>query len=174
MTVFCPNCGTKNTDEATHCTSCGTELRKPEGRQKKFKGTMMMSGLGTQQPPGAPGGSPPAEAPPKKDLAFQATMLGPMSSPADPGAAPPAGFGQPPAAQPTSPSTGGFGQPAPGLAPGGFGQPTPATTDAPSTGGFGSPDPTPQPGGYGQAGPGGFAPPPQAGQGGGFGQPPGG
>ena len=44
MTVYCPNCGTANADQATECVSCTTKLeaRKPERRA--FKGTMMMPG----------------------------------------------------------------------------------------------------------------------------------
>ncbi|MGE3633501.1 MAG: zinc-ribbon domain-containing protein, partial [Sandaracinaceae bacterium] len=27
MTVFCPNCGKPNTDTASQCVACGTELQ---------------------------------------------------------------------------------------------------------------------------------------------------
>ncbi|MBN8611501.1 MAG: zinc-ribbon domain-containing protein, partial [Deltaproteobacteria bacterium] len=115
MTVFCPNCGKPNTDTATQCVACATAL-KPKAAASKFKGTMMMSGPAVPPKPGAPGGppgpgGPPAAGPmgpppaapaePPKNMAFQATMLGPMTPPpGDPG-----GFGGPPGPQP------GFGAP---------------------------------------------------------------
>ena len=120
MTVYCPNCGKPNTDEATQCVSCGTALSKPEKKAgSKFKGTMMMAGVSAPKPP-APGGGggggpkqgpgvgqPPAEGGGKKDLAFQQTMLGPMTPP--PGQAP----GQPQPGQPQA------GQPPAGAPQGG-------------------------------------------------------
>jgi len=185
VTVFCPNCGTPNTDEATACAKCGTALTAagPKVAPSKFKGTMMMSGVTPPRPQGpgaglpppaapAPAAAPPAAAPEsKQNLAFQATMLGPMTPPpgmpplgAPPaggggfGAAPPAvdsGFGAPPA------SAGGFG--APSASAGGFGAPPASSSDfgAAPAGGFGAP-----PAGGG----GGFGPPPTGG-GGGFGAP---
>jgi len=131
VTVYCPNCGKPNTDEATKCIGCSTELAPVKKAPARFKGTMMMSGMGGGPAPGQPGGAPPAggpapaepapamgggpvqagAAPAKKDLAFQATMLGPMTPP--PGAA---GFGAPPA---PPAGGGGFGAPPAGGAPSG-------------------------------------------------------
>ncbi|HJL16090.1 MAG TPA: zinc-ribbon domain-containing protein, partial [Sandaracinaceae bacterium LLY-WYZ-13_1] len=92
MTLFCPNCGKPNTDEATQCVACGTELQ-PKSSQK-FKGTMMMSGVAVPQPPGQQEG-------------------GPQAPGGAPGGAPPAGGapggGQP--AAPPPPGGGGFGAP---------------------------------------------------------------
>ena len=45
MTIFCPNCGKPNTDTATQCVSCNTALKAKPGASK-FKGTLMMSGVG--------------------------------------------------------------------------------------------------------------------------------
>ncbi|MEM9195754.1 MAG: zinc ribbon domain-containing protein, partial [Myxococcota bacterium] len=99
MTVFCPNCGKPNTDTATQCVSCGHELKPAGGSRAKFKGTMMMTAATAPKPGEAPGGAPPAGAPPQgqppggagpqqpgagKNLAFQATMLGPMTPPPAP------------------------------------------------------------------------------------------
>ena len=67
MTVFCPNCGKPNTDEASACAACGTELKaaSPKVAASKFKGTMMMSGVQPPKPQGMGGGlPPPAAAPP--------------------------------------------------------------------------------------------------------------
>ncbi|MBK6809307.1 MAG: zinc-ribbon domain-containing protein [Sandaracinaceae bacterium] len=60
MTIYCPSCGKPNTDEASNCISCGTELAKKKAA--RFKGTMMMSGPGAL--PGAPAGAAPPSAPP--------------------------------------------------------------------------------------------------------------
>jgi hypothetical protein len=193
VTVFCPNCGSPNTDEATACAKCGTALKAagPKVAPSKFKGTMMMSGVTPPRPqapgaglppPAAPAAAPPAAAPEsKQNLAFQATMLGPMTPP--PGMPP---LGAPPAAPSafgaTTPAAGGaFGAPPP-ASDGGFGAPppaastgfgAPAASDAgfgapPAGGGFGAP---PAGGGFGAppAGGGGFGEPPA---GGGFGAPP--
>jgi hypothetical protein len=199
VTVFCPNCGTPNTDEATACAKCGTALKAagPKVAPSKFKGTMMMSGVTPPRPqaPGAglpppaapaPAAAPPAAAPEsKQNLAFQATMLGPMTPPPGMpsafGATTPAaggGFGTPPPATdagfgaPPPAASGGFGAPPP-AASGGFG--APAASDAgfgaspAGGGGFGTP---PAGGGFGAppAGGGGFGAPPAGG--GGFGEPP--
>ena len=189
MTVYCPNCGKPNTDEAASCVSCGSELKKPAGRKgSKFKGTMMMTGVTAPQPgapaPGgpAPGGAPPAAAPPAgggNDIGFQATMMGPIDPPADgapaPGAPAAGGFGQPPAGGDAgagfAPAAGG---PPPGDTGGGFG--APAGGPPPGGGGFGQPAGGPPPGGapgggFGQPAGG---PPPGGAPGGGFGQPAGG
>ncbi len=156
MTVYCPNCGKPNTDEANACASCGTQLSKPGARKAgKFKGTMMMAGVTAPTPPtagGTPGGAP-GEPPQKKDLAFQQTMLGPMTPPGQPG-------------QPENKSAaGGFGAAGGGSTPD---QPAPGG-GAPSGGapGGGTPSGSAPGGGFG-ASPGGSPP------GGGFGAPPGG
>ncbi|MCA9535700.1 MAG: zinc ribbon domain-containing protein [Myxococcales bacterium] len=150
MTIYCPSCGKPNTDEASNCISCGTELAKKKAA--RFKGTMMMSGPGalpgapaSSAPPAASPSAPPpvapgaSQPPPKKDLAFQKTMLGPMTAPT--GMAPPAGapaapaFGAPPAQ--AQPPQGGFGAPPPSGGGGGFGAPPPSG----GGGGFGAPAP---------------------------------
>lgn len=195
VTVFCPNCGKPNTDTATSCVSCGTELKPSGPRAGKFKGTMMMSGVNAPPPGGVPspqgpppGGPPPAPRPPaggpvqagspqaKQGMAYQKTMLGPMSpqgAPPKPQSAPP-----PPSSPPPS---GGFGAPPPSQGGGGFGAPPPSQsgTSEGSQGGFGAPPAQASQsgggGGWGQppqgGGGGGFggAPPPQGGGGGGFG-----
>ena len=62
MTVYCPNCGTANADQATECVSCTTKLeaRKPERRA--FKGTMMMPGGNAFGRPPTEGESAPGDA----------------------------------------------------------------------------------------------------------------
>lgn len=191
MTVFCPNCGKPNTDQATKCISCATELRpaaRPAGG--KFKGTMMMAGVqapkpGEQPPPGQPQQPPPGgpqqgpgvggPPPEKQNMAFQQTMLGPMTPPGGPGAPPPAakppgGFGAPPpGAGAPPPQGGGFGAPPP-QGGGGFGAPPPAARPTPG-GGFGAPPP--QGGGFGATPPGMGGPPPAAPPPAGFGSSPG-
>ncbi|MCB9628338.1 MAG: zinc ribbon domain-containing protein [Sandaracinaceae bacterium] len=185
MTIYCPSCGKPNTDEASNCISCGTELAKKKAA--RFKGTMMMSGPGalpgapaSSAPPAASPSAPPpvapgaSQPPPKKDLAFQKTMLGPMTAPT--GMAPPAGapaapaFGAPPAQ--AQPPQGGFGAPPPSGGGGGFGAPPPSG----GGGGFGAPPPSGGGGGFGapppSGGGGGFGAPPPSGGGGGFGAPP--
>jgi hypothetical protein len=163
VTVFCPNCGTPNTDEATACAKCGTALKAagPKVAPSKFKGTMMMSGVTPPRPQGPGAGLPPpaapapAAAPPapesKQNLAFQATMLGPMTPP--PGMP---SIGGPPAAS-------GFGATA-AAAGGGFGAPPPA-----AGGGFGAPPPASDEGFGGARGGGDFGAPPAGGD---FGAPP--
>ncbi len=93
MTVFCPNCGKPNTDQATQCISCGTALKPTAaGGAAKFKGTMMMGSVNAPNVPGPPPAQPPQPAPPaapppaaadaeKQKLAFQATMFGPIAPP---------------------------------------------------------------------------------------------
>jgi uncharacterized membrane protein YvbJ len=46
--VFCPNCGTQNSETASTCIKCGFNLKGAAA--PKFKGTMLM----TNQPGGAP------------------------------------------------------------------------------------------------------------------------
>ncbi|NOY93100.1 MAG: zinc-ribbon domain-containing protein, partial [Deltaproteobacteria bacterium] len=47
MTVYCPNCGKPNTNEAQSCASCGTQLKQQKkSGASKFKGTMMMNNMG--------------------------------------------------------------------------------------------------------------------------------
>ena len=196
MTIYCPNCGTPNTDTATSCVGCNTELKNPNAGEKKpkFKGTMMMSGVGAAPKPAAPpeAAPPPPATPPAgppsvnpQNVGYQKTMLGgPMMAP--PPAPPPASnFGAPAAPAPApafvSANQGGFGAtmpagsdpnfgapPAPGgFASGGFGaNANPMGAGSSPQGGFGAP---PQGGGFGAppAG-GGFGAPPQ----GGFGAPP--
>src|SRR5438552_14579722 len=68
--VFCPNCGTQNSETASTCTKCGFNLKGAAA--PKFKGTMLMTnqqgaapapgqGLPPRPPPGPPGapGGPP-------------------------------------------------------------------------------------------------------------------
>lgn len=38
--VFCPNCGTQNTDDAASCQKCGFKIK--EVKAQRFKGTMLM------------------------------------------------------------------------------------------------------------------------------------
>ncbi|MBK8172469.1 MAG: hypothetical protein IPK60_19300 [Sandaracinaceae bacterium] len=192
MTVFCPNCGKPNTDEAAQCVSCSTALTPKVGGASgsKFKGTMMMTGVTPPRPPGPASGAPPAPVTPgggpamqpvpteqKQNMGFQQTMLGgPMAppstaTPAAGGFSPPAqgGFGASPAS-PATPVSAGFAAPAAPVS-GGFGAPPAAQAAA---GGFSAPSaptaPAAQAGGFGSP-PGGGAPPPG---GGGFGSPPGG
>ncbi|MGF1470016.1 MAG: zinc ribbon domain-containing protein, partial [Sandaracinaceae bacterium] len=126
MTIFCPNCGAKNTDEAASCVACGTELKGKSS--KKFKGTMMMSGVqiptpeemqgrqagaGADAPPGEgaarPPGAPPAGGE-RRNMAFQKTMAmnagavppPPTGSAATPPGAPPQAA-PPPGANPRPP-----------------------------------------------------------------------
>ncbi|MFW6051446.1 MAG: zinc ribbon domain-containing protein, partial [Myxococcota bacterium] len=126
MTIYCPSCGKPNTDQAEKCASCGKELEKAKPAGSKFKGTMMMTGMSPPKPPGksaegeeegqaAPAGGeaqgPAAGTPgesqaePKKNLAFQQTMMGPMTPP---GGGAGAGGAAPPPAGPS-----GAGAPSP-------------------------------------------------------------
>ena len=180
MTVFCPSCGKPNMDSATQCVACGTAL-KPKTAGSKFKGTMMMTGVAPPTKPGGadspsagiPAAPPPAvPAPQKPNMAFQATMLGPVTPPVG-GAPPPSdgfgapaagGFGAPAASEGFgTPSASGFGAPAPRD---GFGAPAASEGfGAPPAGGFGAP---PAASGFGTPPASGFGAPPAAG---GFGTP---
>jgi hypothetical protein len=140
VTVFCSNCGKPNPAAATQCVACGTPLN-PKGGGSKFKGTIMMTGLAPFKPgapsgPGPAGGSaaPPGATPPNpagaaaptttgggsaaasqdKDIAYQPTMLGPISPPgsgsagAGPAASSPP-WGSPPTTPSGAPPTSGSG-----------------------------------------------------------------
>ncbi len=84
--MFCPNCGTQNTDAAQACVKCAFALKN--GTAAKFKGTMLMMnppGPGVANvPPPRPGSSPqvPPSAPESASAGFTAE-------------APPLGFGAP-------------------------------------------------------------------------------
>ena len=92
--MFCPNCGTQNSETASTCTKCGFNLKGAAA--PKFKGTMLMN----QSPGGAPPGAPPvgwrsrAGPPPAPGM--------PQVQPMNPGLAgtvvgvPPAGLGMAP------------------------------------------------------------------------------
>src|SRR6185503_19109254 len=62
--VFCPNCGTQNSETASTCTKCGFNLKGAAA--PKFKGTMLMSQQPAMpSPAAAPRPAPPAPpAPP--------------------------------------------------------------------------------------------------------------
>ena len=75
--MFCPNCGTQNTDTAQACVKCNFNL-KGGGAAPKFKGTMLMvnqAGAGAPAAPAAPArpAAPAAPAPPSK---LKGTMVG--------------------------------------------------------------------------------------------------
>jgi len=96
--VFCPNCGTQNTETAQTCAKCSFQLKTAAA--PKFKGTMLMM----NQPgsiPGAPPrpGSSPGVTPP------QPAGGAPASGPGFTAEAAPIGAGAPPAgAAPAAPS----------------------------------------------------------------------
>lgn len=69
LTVFCPNCGTKNDDSVQKCTQCGFD-QKTKAAAPNFKGTMMLKGTAPQAA-GAPSGE---AARPKPNL--KGTMVG--------------------------------------------------------------------------------------------------
>ncbi|MCK6592060.1 MAG: zinc-ribbon domain-containing protein, partial [Polyangiaceae bacterium] len=65
--MFCPNCGTQNSETASTCSKCGFNLKGAAA--PKFKGTMLMSQEPSRppSPPGAPGAGlppPPGGQPP--------------------------------------------------------------------------------------------------------------
>ncbi|UQA56023.1 zinc-ribbon domain-containing protein [Polyangium aurulentum] len=198
--MFCPNCGTQNSETATSCTKCGFQLKGAAA--PRFKGTMLMS----QQPPSAPPPmpAPPGAAPPPMPMppppalggdnqGLAGTVIG----------VPPAGLGAsagPPGALPAPPPPPGYpppaaaGYPAPPAPPGypappayeppgglgstvaidnipGFTPPSPNPPGVPSPGAFPPPAGPPPGGGFGAAPPGGAYGPPQ---GGAYGPPPGG
>ena len=130
--MFCPNCGTQNSETASTCTKCGFNLKGAAA--PKFKGTMLMN-----QQPGAPALSPPgAPMAPRPG----APMPGPPpGAPLNQGLAgtvvgvPPAGLGASaglPAAPPppAPPPPGGYGAPG-GPPPGGYGAPGGMDDDIP-------------------------------------------
>src|SRR3954469_637243 len=96
--LFCPNCGTKNTETATTCTKCGFNIKGAAA--PKFKGTMLMMNHPSAAKPAAPAEAAPA-APPSPPAPADAAPAGP-ANPAmlKPnfkgtmvGVAPPGGFG---------------------------------------------------------------------------------
>lgn len=103
--AFCAECGKSNVEQATVCDGCGKPMRSAgRGGAARFKGTMIMGGVA---PKAAPEPTPtPAVAPSaaqQPNLAFQATMMGPMTAPGS-SAPPPAAGSVPPAAVPTAPA----------------------------------------------------------------------
>ena len=173
--MFCPNCGTQNSETASTCTKCGFNLKGAAA--PKFKGTMLMN----QQPAAPPAGPAPGQpgmGVPPPPAALAGTMMG----------VPPAGMGASASAAPAAPPPpAGYGQPggygAPPGQPGGYappgGQPvnplggTMAIDQMPFGGGGGAPPGPPAPGGYGSPPQAGFPPPGGAPPGGGYGAPPG-
>lgn len=149
MTVFCTACGKPNTDEAAKCVSCGHALKATEGdgSKKKFKGTMMMGGVGappapapppepTPEPESDPSGAVQAgSAAAKRNLAFQKTMMGPAGGMAEllkqQEGTPEAPAESSTDVDPGPSSSGTLSQP-----PGGFGPPA---QSSPAQGGFGPP-----------------------------------
>lgn len=184
--MFCPNCGTQNSETASTCIKCGFNLKGAAA--PKFKGTMLMTnqppgGAGAPPPPGAPPGPPRPAAPPAAPVVAQ----GPQGLAGTVIGVPPAGLGAsagppgappPPAAPmmgppPGQPAFGGAAA-APG-APGGYSpagppqggvNPLGGTMAIDQMPGF-APPPAPAP----QAPPPGFPPPAGGPPGGGFGAP---
>lgn len=107
--AFCAECGKSNADQATACDGCGKPMR-PAGRAAgpaRFKGTMIMGGAAPKAPVApAPASAPtPAPAPANQpNLAFQATMMGPMTVPGS-SAPPPAAAAVAPVAVPPAAAT---------------------------------------------------------------------
>jgi hypothetical protein len=128
--LFCPNCGTKNTETATSCTKCGFNVKGAAA--PKFKGTMLMMNQPAAKPAAAPAptaGAPAAPVPAaaaapapvsaaahapetKPKPVFKGTMVG---------VAPPGGFLASPPGAPApaaaAPATTPFGSPAAAPAP---------------------------------------------------------
>ncbi len=143
--VFCPNCGTQNSETASTCTKCGFNLKGAAA--PKFKGTMLMNQSPGAPPGGAPGAPRPLAPgmPPPQQLnpGLAGTVVG----------VPPAGLGMAPSAPgpaaPPPPTGGGYG--APPQQPGGYGAPPQqpgGPTARPAAGGL-RPASGQQPGGYG-------------------------
>jgi hypothetical protein len=113
--AFCPNCGNKEADTAAACSKCNTPLAGSGApASTKFKGTIMMGGAsaseveamvqkakaaaqagqaaraGTGSSPAAPSpaATAPAAAPPDDRLAYQATIMGPITKPGEKAADP--------------------------------------------------------------------------------------
>lgn len=100
--MFCPNCGTQNTETAQTCAKCGFQLKTAAA--PKFKGTMLM-----MNQPGATPGAPPYPAAPPQAPAPPPPHGGaaavPPSGPGFTAEAPPIGMGAPVAgAAPGAPS----------------------------------------------------------------------
>lgn len=163
--MFCPSCGTKNSETATTCTQCGFGLA--QGGASKFKGTMVMTAPSELTGSGAPATPAPAAPAAAPKPGFKGTMIGvappgishaPGATPgaqgggsasAPPGYAPPAspaGFGAQPPAQAPSPAA---PAPSPGFGGGQGVNPlggTMALDQVPfPPGGFGAPAPAPSP-----------------------------
>ncbi len=107
--AFCAECGKSNLDQATTCDGCGKPMRSAAkgGGPARFKGTMIMGGAAPK--PAAPSAQPAAPAPapapaPQPNLAFQATMMGPMTAPGS-SAPPPAAGHVAPVSVPAAPAT---------------------------------------------------------------------
>src|SRR6185369_13475369 len=83
--VFCPNCGTQNSETAQTCAKCGFQLKAAAA--PKFKGTMLMM---NQPPGGIPGAPPrpvPGAPPPQAAPPAQAAQAGPPSGAGSPSSA---------------------------------------------------------------------------------------
>lgn len=76
--MFCPNCGTQNSDSSAKCDSCGFTLQKP-GASPKFKGTMLMMNSPVAGQPG--GFAPPASQQPSPAQAVAASQGGQAEAP---------------------------------------------------------------------------------------------
>jgi hypothetical protein len=83
--VFCPNCGTQNTETAPTCAKCGFQLKTAAA--PKFKGTMLM-----MNQPGAIPGAPPGVG---SQAAAAPAAPTPPSGPGFTAEAPPIGGGVP-------------------------------------------------------------------------------
>lgn len=188
--MFCPKCGTQNTDTAKVCSSCGFALESPAS---KFKGTMLMMNqpnvlqkpsadpavpasntapsVGVPSSAGAP--PPPAAAPPAAGNRLKGTIVGVAPPNLANLGAPPAAPAAPPPGAPenqtfgsksVNPLGGTMALDASGLSP--FqpppAQPAPAQGfDAPPPGAYGAPPAQPEAYGAPPAG-GGYGPPPGA------------
>src|SRR5579862_1395403 len=88
--VFCPNCGTQNTESAQTCSKCGFQLKGAAA--PKFKGTMLMmnqSGGAPKLGGPTPAAGAPAPAPPAAPNSAGGGV--PASGPAFKAEAPPIG-----------------------------------------------------------------------------------
>jgi hypothetical protein len=102
--AFCPNCGAQQPDGTATCSKCKTPMGGATGAPGKFKGTIMMGGASAADveamvqkakaaagaravppeprksaAPTAPAASP--SSPGEDALAYQATIMGPITSP---------------------------------------------------------------------------------------------
>ncbi|MBK8256009.1 MAG: zinc ribbon domain-containing protein [Polyangiaceae bacterium] len=112
--MFCPNCGTQNSETASTCIKCGFNLKGAAA--PKFKGTMLMTNQPAGAPaPGAPPGPPRPAAPPAP--AAPVVGQGPQGLAGTVIGVPPAGLGAsagPPGAPPPPPGAPPPGAPPPG------------------------------------------------------------